>query len=62
MGVGVTESVTKTVNGKLPAVFGVPMMVTEFVVVWIVVGDVVVPLLSIKAGEPGGSASATVHV
>jgi hypothetical protein len=38
------------------------MMVTEFVVVWIVVGDVVVPLLSIKAGEPGGSASATVHV
>lgn len=43
-------------NGKFPAVFGVPVIVTEFVVVWIVFGSAVVPLLSIKTGEPGGSA------
>ena len=43
-------------KGKFPAVFGVPAIVTEFVVVWIVFGSVVVPLPSNKAGEPGGSA------
>jgi hypothetical protein len=58
LGVGVTESVTKTVNGKLPAVVGVPVILTVFVVVWNPVA-VVVPLLRTK---PGGSASATLHV
>ena len=47
-------------NGKFPAVVGVPVILTVFVVVWIVAGEVVVPLLR---SRPVGSVPATiVHV
>jgi hypothetical protein len=47
------------VNGKLPAVVGVPVILTAFVVVWNPAA-VVVPLLRTK---PGGSVPAMIfHV